>query len=212
MQKTRAGFIGRALIAFLILWAPVALAQPSTKSGPVSAVETVGVTVSDMHRSVDFFSKALSFVKISDEVHFGSELDLLQGLDGVRLRTVRMRLGKETIRLNQYMSPSGGRPIPKDSRSHDLWFQHIAIIVSDMNVAYRQIQQYGVRHVSTRPQTIPLSNRAAAGIVAFKFQDPDGHNLELLYFPPGKGNPRWQHNPRPPDSCRWSRSNRRTGS
>ena len=40
---------------------------------------------------------------------------------------------------------------------------------------------------------IPTSNKAAAGIRAFYFKDPDGHNLEVIYFPPEKGDPRWQN-------------------
>ena len=35
-------------------------------------------------------------------------------------------------------------------------------------------------------------NKAAAGIKAFYFKGPDGHNLELICFPSGKGNPKWQ--------------------
>ncbi len=38
------------------------------------------------------------------------------------------------------------------------------------------------------PETIP----AAAGIKAFYLRDPDGHNLEVIFFPPDKGDPRWQ--------------------
>ena len=37
-------------------------------------------------------------------------------------------------------------------------------------------------------------NQAAAGIRAFYFKDHDGHHLEIIYFPPGKGEPRWQQN------------------
>jgi catechol 2,3-dioxygenase-like lactoylglutathione lyase family enzyme len=37
-----------------------------------------------------------------------------------------------------------------------------------------------------------VSNAEAAGIKAIKFRDPDGHNLELLWFPEGKGNPVWK--------------------
>ena len=44
----------------------------------------------------------------------------------------------------------------------------------------------------TGPQTLPALLPAAAGIKAFYFRDPDQHNLELIYFPPGKGEPRWQ--------------------
>ena len=32
----------------------------------------------------------------------------------------------------------------------------------------------------------------AGGIRAFYFKDPDGHPLEILWFPEGKGDPKWQ--------------------
>ena len=38
----------------------------------------------------------------------------------------------------------------------------------------------------------PQSNPGAAGIKAIKFRDPEGHDLELIYFPRGKGNASWQ--------------------
>jgi catechol 2,3-dioxygenase-like lactoylglutathione lyase family enzyme len=78
------------------------------------------------------------------------------------------------------------------SYSHDLWFQHFAIVVRDMEAAWAQLRKHHVRQISPRPQTIPNSNQAAAGIKAIKFRDPDGHNLELLWFPEGKGNPVWK--------------------
>jgi catechol 2,3-dioxygenase-like lactoylglutathione lyase family enzyme len=157
----------------------------------VKAVDAVGMTVSDMDRSVEFFSKVLSFEKISDiEVH-GKEYEKLQGVFGLRMRVVRMKLGDEMIELTQYLAPEG-RPIPRDWRSNDHSFQHIAIVVSDMDKAYQKLRAHKVRHASTGPQTIPASNKAAAGIRAFYFKDPDGHHLEIIHFPAGKGDPRWQ--------------------
>jgi catechol 2,3-dioxygenase-like lactoylglutathione lyase family enzyme len=49
-----------------------------------------------------------------------------------------------------------------------------------------------VRHASSGPQRLPDWNPAAGGIEAFYFRDPDGHFLELIRFPEGKGDPRWQ--------------------
>ena len=157
----------------------------------VKSVDAVGMTVSDMDRSVEFFSKVLSFEKVSDIEVAGSEYERLQGVFGVRMRIVRMKLGDEFIELTEYLTPKG-RPIPADSRSNDQWFQHIAIVVSDMDKAYQQLRAHKVQHTSTGPQRIPDWNKAAAGIKAFYFKGPDGHNLELIYFPPGKGNPKWQ--------------------
>ncbi|HEU4342112.1 MAG TPA: VOC family protein [Candidatus Binatia bacterium] len=158
----------------------------------VKSVEAVGMTVSDMDRSVEFFSKVLSFEKVSDVEAAGGEYERLQGVFGARLRVVRMKLGDEFIELTEYLAPQG-RPIPADSRSNDRWFQHVAIVVSDMDKAYGHLRSHKIRHASTGPQTIPASNKAAAGIRAFYFKDPDGHNLEIIYFPQGKGDPRWQN-------------------
>lgn len=157
----------------------------------VKSVEAVGMTVADMDRSVEFFSKVLRFEKTGDvEVH-GTEYEKLQGVFGLRMRVVRMKLGEESIELTQYLAPEG-RPIPVDWRSNDHWFQHVAIVVSDMDKTYRHLRSHKIRHASSGPQTIPASNRAAAGIRAFYFKDPDGHNLEIIYFPPDKADPRWQ--------------------
>jgi len=157
----------------------------------VKSVDAAGMTVLDIDRSVEFFSKVLSFEKISDIEVAGGKYERLQGVFGARMRIVRMKLGDEFIELTEYLAPRG-RPIPVDSRSNDQWFQHIAIVVSDMDKAYQQLRANKVQHTSTGPQQIPDWNKAAAGIRAFYFKDPDEHNLELIYFPAGKGNPKWQ--------------------
>jgi catechol 2,3-dioxygenase-like lactoylglutathione lyase family enzyme len=157
----------------------------------VRAVDSIGITVSDMDRSIGFFSEVLSFEKVSDVEVTGSKYEELQGLFGLRMRVVRMRLGNEFIELTEYLAPRG-RPFPVDSQSNDRWFQHIAIIVSDMDKAYRWLRQHKVEHASSGPQTLPDWNKNAGGIRAFYFRDPDGHYLEILQFPSGKGDPKWQ--------------------
>jgi catechol 2,3-dioxygenase-like lactoylglutathione lyase family enzyme len=169
---------------------PIHLTQQQTQSA-VTAVESVGMTVADMDRAIEFYSQVLSFKKVSDVEVLGTEYEQLQGIFGVRLRIVKMQLGRETIELTEYLTPKG-KPFPIDSCSNDRWFQHIAIVTNDLDKAYLHLRRFKVQHASTAPQTIPLSNRAAAGIRAFYFRDPDGHYLELIYFPPGKGNPKWQ--------------------
>lgn len=156
----------------------------------VQAVESVGFTVSDMDRSVEFFSTVLSFEKVSDVEVTGDEYEHLQGVFGLRLRVVRMRLGNEFIELTEYLVPRG-KPIPIDSRSNDRWFQHIAIIVTDMDRAYQWLRKNKVEHASTGPQRLPDWNPNAGGIKAFYFKDPDGHALEILQFPEGKGDAKW---------------------
>src|SRR5215472_191453 len=180
--RPRANILAIALLALC----SVSISAPS----PKVVVEAVGMTVSDMDRAVEFYS-ALTFQKISDIEVFGDEFEHLEGVFGARMRIARMQLGNEYVDLIQYLAPPG-RPIPGDSRSNDLWFQHIAIVVRDMAQAFEKLRALKVQFVSTGPQTLPPSIKPAAGIKAFYFRDPDQHNLEIIYFPPGKGDPRWQ--------------------
>jgi len=171
------------------LFSLLALLVPA-RGQTVSRIETVGFTVSDMDKAVDFYTHVLPFEKISDIEIFGSEFEHLSGVFGSRVRIVDLKLGSEKIELTEYLTQEG-RPIPADSRSNDRWFQHIAIIVSDMDKAYAQLRQNKVRHASTGPQTLPSYITPAAGIKAFYFKDLDSHVIEILQFPEGKGLPKW---------------------
>src|SRR5262249_42650798 len=117
-----------------VLFFVIALLAASAGRGPdaqpyrlVRAVDAVGMTVADMDRSVAFYGQVLGFEKISDVELWGGDVERLQGVFGIRVRVVRMRLGGEQIELTEYLTPRG-RPVPADSRSNDRWFQHVAII------------------------------------------------------------------------------------
>src|SRR5438093_6293738 len=118
-------------------------------------VESIGMTVSDMDRAVEFYS-ALTFQKVSDVEVLGEQYEHLEGVFGARMRIVRMQLGNEYLDLTEYLTPRG-RPIPVDSRSNDLWFQRIAIVVRDMDQAFEKLRALKVQFVSTGPQTLPAS-------------------------------------------------------
>src|SRR5215469_14185510 len=130
------------------------LAQQSSSSVQVSRVDAPSLVVSDMDRAVAFYSQVLSFEKVSDVEVFGDDYEHLEGLFGIRMRVVRLRLGDESIELKEFLVPQG-RPMPVGSRSNDRWFQHIAIIVSDMDRAYDILREHHVEYASTGPQTLP---------------------------------------------------------
>jgi catechol 2,3-dioxygenase-like lactoylglutathione lyase family enzyme len=183
------------LVAWLtLLWVAVIIGwgRPAAAASPDGAsVDSVGITVSDMDRAVDFYARVLAFETVADREVTGERYEHLFGVFGLRVRAVRMRLGTEYIELMQFLAPRG-RPIPLDSRSNDQWFQHVAIVVSDMSAAYKRLRSFHVEHASSGPQRLPDWNPSAAGIEAFYFRDPDGHNLEIIAFPPGKGLAKWQ--------------------
>ena len=181
-------------VALLIAVVACSLGVQSQAQQPlISAVGPIGITVSDMERSLDFYTRVLHFVPVSDEEFTGEADEHLKGVFGLRIRVARLRLGQEQIELTEFLAPKG-RPVPTDSRSNDRWFQHIAIIVRDMDAAYAWLRQNRVQHASSGPQTLPAWNRNAAGIKAFYFRDPDNHILEVLSFPEGKGLAKW-HRP-----------------
>jgi catechol 2,3-dioxygenase-like lactoylglutathione lyase family enzyme len=180
----------RLLVALLSLLG--ACLRPTRADAPRDArgVACVGLTVSDADRTAEFYTRVLDFRRELEAEVAGESWERLEGVFGLRARTVRVRLGGECLDLTEYLAPRG-RPIPDDMRSNDRSFQHVAIVVSDMDEAYRRLRAARVEHASSGPQRLPDWNPNAGGIRAFYFRDPDRHVLEVISFPPGKGDPRW---------------------
>lgn len=156
-----------AFVGGVLLAAPLAYAAQ-----PITAIDRVAIPVSRLDRAIAFYTGGLSFV--------ADEADDPSG--------TLLHLGNETIEL----AARAGRAIPVGSRSNDLWFQHLAIVVSDIDAAWMRVRQAGATPISAAPQTLPAWNPNAGSIRAVYFRDPDGHPLELIQYPPGKGEPRWQ--------------------
>ena len=176
------------LIICLLLYATIGISQEVTN------VTHVAYTVSNTDDAVAFLKKNVDAeVKYTKNVA-GKDLQRLFGLKdpSLSLKLTAVAIGSNEVRLLEFDSKLPARVIPFDSKSNDLWFQHIAIVVDDMTKAYDQVHSNKVEHVSTAPQILPDYIPAAAGISAFYFRDLDYHNLELIYFPEGKGNPKWK--------------------
>lgn len=151
------------------------------KPGRVTRLLRVDLPVADLSRAAAFYHDGLGFVMEGGERRDAS------------CRWLTMRLGAQAIRLVRYHSP--GRAYPGGSTSADLWFQHIALVVSDMPRAFQRVSaQPGFQPISRGgPQRLPANT---GSVTAFKFRDPDGHPLELIYFPQGAAAEAW---PRPSD-------------
>jgi catechol 2,3-dioxygenase-like lactoylglutathione lyase family enzyme len=186
--------IAAALVAAAVWLGAASQALAGSVAG--SVVDSIGITVRDLDRAVAFYTDVLSFRRVAEWEAAGDDYEHVYGVFGARVRIARLTLGDEAIELMEFVAPRGGRAAPADSRSNDGWFQHVAIIVNDMDRAYTWLREHGVEHASTGPQRLPDWNLDAGGIEAFYFRDPDGNHLEVLEFPPGKGDLRWQSNER----------------
>ena len=176
----------RALLVAILLASVAAGAD----AGAVK-IDRITVTVADVARTEAFFRDALGFETVRQVVSNDPALARLLGVEDARLHVLTMRLGAETVDFVQF--DRQGRPYPANSKSPDLWFQHFAIIVSDMDKAYQRLMRFHPQVISVGgPQTLPPST---GSVESFKFRDPDGHPLELLYFPPGQGRPVWHEQP-----------------
>lgn len=91
-----------------------------------------------------------------------------------------LAIGSQRIELAQ--KPRAA-PYPEPRAANDPWFQHFAIPVADMAVAYKQLCRFSPEPISIGgPQMLPPST---GSVTAYKFRDPDGHPLELSYAPDG---------------------------
>src|ERR1044071_1363400 len=123
-----------ALLSLLIFNA-VVRADTSQAAPIVASIDSVGITVDDLDRAVAFYTSVLDFHQVGERELAGEQYERLYGVFGARLAIATLQLGDERIELMQFVAPRG-RPEPADSKSNDRWFQHVAIIVSDMERAY----------------------------------------------------------------------------
>ncbi|HET9275686.1 MAG TPA: VOC family protein, partial [Gemmatimonadales bacterium] len=80
-------------------------APPANQAAAVQAVGAIGMTVSDLDRSVEFYTRVLGFAKEAEFEVAGEEWERLTGVFGVRLRIARLRLGGEALELSEYLAP-----------------------------------------------------------------------------------------------------------
>jgi catechol 2,3-dioxygenase-like lactoylglutathione lyase family enzyme len=151
----------------------------------VTAIARISRVVADLDRAEAFYRDALLFRPVG---RAPVDRMVVAALGVGSAEETVLRLGAQEIALVCFARP--GRAYPRDSRANDLWFQHLAIVVNDMDAAYTHLAGHsGWQPISEHgPETLPPEND---GVRAYKFRDPDGHPLELIWFPAGVGRAIW---------------------
>lgn len=164
-----------------------ALALLALRRRRVRGILRISRVVADLGKAEAFYRDGLGFHRVATGP-CDPALPALLGLPEARATQVVLRLGDEEVALVRFDPP--GAPYPPASRSDDGWFQHLAIVVGDMEAAHRQLAALEPRPISIggMPVTLPPRN---GSVTAFKFRDPDGHPLELIRFQPGQGRAVW---------------------
>ena len=152
----------------------------------VARLDRVGLNTRDARRLARFYRQALGARVISVD-RVDAAPGTVRGTPGGAERTM-LALGCSHLELWQFDEP--GLPYPAEVPPWDTRFQHCALVVRDMQPAFRRLAQAPGWAPITHgePQRLPAS---AGAVTAFKFRDPDGHPLELLSFP-GHGPSPWR--------------------
>lgn len=159
-------------------------AQEPLEGGRVLAFAGFRRSVADLACALDFYGEALGFAceggNSSNDNNGGAP------------RCARLRLGDESIELCERAGMEALGAVRHDAGIASAGFQHVAIVVSDMDmdVALARLRRFAPGAISSGDAVRLPAN--AGGVTAYKFRDPDGHPLELISFPPGTGNPKWQ--------------------
>jgi catechol 2,3-dioxygenase-like lactoylglutathione lyase family enzyme len=156
----------------------------------ISGAHHLGLTVSDVERSVRFYRDILGLNLLrrrsSDAPYLGEQT----GHPGLRLEMASFQLtsdGGLTLEVVQYMSHAGA---PADSATNRAGSTHVCFRVDDIHRAYDSLTALGVRFL-TAP--VPITSGPNQGGLAVYFFDPDDYTLELFQAPsitdkaPGRG-------------------------
>ncbi|MEP6884460.1 MAG: VOC family protein [Gammaproteobacteria bacterium] len=144
----------------------------------VRKIAGFGLTSPDAVRLFEFYQRAFDAQQLSSDYLAGAPFERLMSVSSGAQR-YSLQLGDEQVDILQFDMP--GRPYPRPASPYNPAFQHFAIVVGDMDLAMSQLRRApGWTPLSSAgPQHLP---RRSGGVNAFKFQDPDGHPLELLEF------------------------------
>ena len=138
----------------------------------------VGVTVSDLARSMSFYRDLLGFTVSYERGEVTAQyMPLLVGIPGARLKIAGLDIPGLHLDLVEYIEPRTGTSGGPTSDTANV---HIGFSVDDLWAAYTRLSEAGVRFKSepVSPTTGPNT-----GGWAVYFVDPDGVTLEMIQRP-----------------------------
>lgn len=142
----------------------------------MSFVRHVGITVSNLENSLEFYRDYLGFTVEKQMLESGECIDNFSALTGVEVTTVKMSgtLPGAMIELLYYHSHEDNSPQNVAYPITRIGCSHFALTVKDLDSLYECLTHVGV-HFNHPVQTSPDGNVK----IAF-CRDPDGNLIELV--------------------------------
>jgi len=138
----------------------------------------VGLTVTDLKRSIAFYRDLLGFHVAYERGEVTAEyMPRLVGIPGARLKIAGLDIPGLHLDLIEYIEPKGA---PAVGPTSDVGNVHLGYTVDDLWAAYRSLCAAGVQFKSEPVSPTTGPNK---GGWAVYFVDPDGVTLEMIQRP-----------------------------
>ena len=150
----------------------------------ISAVDHINIVVSDLEKSVKFYTELLGFREIRRAHLEGKWIESVTSLQDVKAEVVFIAApaGEPRLELLCYVTPHG-KMFPEHSIANTPGLRHIALRVDDIYTSAERLKEAGVTMVS-EPVAVPsdvVSHDSGNKILCY-FLDPDGTLLELAEY------------------------------
>ncbi len=138
----------------------------------------VGVVVSDLEKSLDFYTNVIGMTKVST-YHFSGENAKTAGLtDGKALDIINLKLNDEPGSPGYKLTKIQDVKSNPLTNSFNPGFRYISIFVKDLEPYLNRIKERNIRLLNKiNPMVAPEGYK---GVI---LQDPDGAILELIWLP-----------------------------
>jgi len=141
----------------------------------VSGVDHIGITVSDMERTIRFFREVLGAEVTEPHTYEDPAIAHAVGFDAVKSIICQANVGGKRFELLQYLTPEG-RP-PADHRPCDTGHMHIALAVEDIDAVLKRMEEAGF--TAAGPIQHGLGKTRLSAIYCYGF---DGLVIELIDY------------------------------
>ncbi|OBS13657.1 glyoxalase [Elizabethkingia miricola] len=150
----------------------------SNKLTGFSRANHVGITVSNLEKSIAFY-EALTGVKVSNIDEIGGErMAKTQGLEDTRIKYANLHLDNLNIDILEYVLPA---PEKTSYQNNQISAMHLCFEVDDIDAAMERLKEIGIE-----PEGEPIvfqeedGLKSGFGTAVAYFRDPDGTNLEII--------------------------------
>lgn len=144
----------------------------------ISSVNHVGITVSNLERSVEFY-ETLTGKKVSNIDQIGGKrMAQTQGLDDTLIKYANLHLDNLNMDILEYVVPKSEKA---NYENDQISAMHLCFEVDDLEAAIKRLAEIGIE-----PEGEPIYFEEADGLKSgfgtgvVYFKDPDGTNLELI--------------------------------